>query len=301
MAGMDGPYLGKLRVWEGWMPTALQELPIPGQGILSSGLPQSAYYADQLYAREALNPAAPRPPNDEGAEPYTLQWFLHIENQRHSRQGRWIPRLLEFAKHSGETLLGLGNGLGTDWLQYARHGAKVVVCSPSTEQVALIRRNFELRGLPGRFMHALAGSLPLENASIDVVCWSSLLHEVGDPRCVVDEIYRVLKPGGKVLAVTPAHHDVDYWIGWCCPWWHWFFPAAGAAAAQPARFSRRELRRLFCRFTEQRIHKRHLRRAETPHLFRLIPMSILERLMGRVLVLKAFKPLSAAINTKRAA
>jgi ubiquinone/menaquinone biosynthesis C-methylase UbiE len=300
MKGMDGPYLGKLRVWEGWIPTAVQERVAPVQGNLLPGPQQWAYYADQLYARETLNPAAPRPPTDEGAEPYTLQWFLHIENQRHSRQARWIPRLLEFGKHSGETLLGLGNGLGTDWLQYARHGAEVIVCSPSAEQLALIRRNFELRGLSGRFLHALVSSLPLENASIDVVCLSSLLHEVGEPQAVVDEIYRILKPGGKVLAVTPSHYDVDYWSGWCFPWRRWF--SSASVEPRPAlRFSRRELRRLFGRFTEHRIHKRHLRRSEIPHLCRLVPLSILERLMGHALVLKAFKPLSAAIGTSLAA
>ena len=31
--------------------------------------------------------------------------FLEIEAQRFARRGRWIPRLLEFTKHSGETLL----------------------------------------------------------------------------------------------------------------------------------------------------------------------------------------------------
>src|SRR5262249_40213083 len=190
--------------------------------------------------------------------------------------------------------------LGTDWLQYARHGAEVIVCSPSADQLALIRRNFALRGLGGRFLHALASSLPLENASIDVVCLSSLLHEVGDPRAVVDEIYRVLKPGGKVWAVPPARFDVDYWSGWCFPWRRWF--SRSAAADPPAsRFSRRELRRLFGRFTEHRIHKRHLRRSEIPHLCRVVPLSILERLMGHALVLKAFKPLSAAIGTSLAA
>jgi ubiquinone/menaquinone biosynthesis C-methylase UbiE len=301
MEGMEGPYLGKWRVWEGWMPTAVQDLAVPIQDNVLAAAQQAAHDADQLYAREALNPAAPRPPTDEGAEPYTLQWFLHLESQRHSRQGRWIPRLLEFAKHSGETLLGLGSGLGTDWLQYARHGAKVIVCSPSAEHLALSRRNFELRGLTGRFVHAPAACLPLVNASIDVVCLSSLLQEAGSPKSIVDEIYRVLKPGGKVLAVAPAHYDVDYWSGWCFPWRRWLGRTASTNAAQPVRFSRRELRRLFWRYTEHRIHKRHLRRAETPHLCRLIPMSILERLMGHVLVLKAFKPLSAAISTQLAA
>src|SRR5262249_42505729 len=76
--------------------------------------PQPAEVADHLYAREALQ-SSPRGRVRERPEPYTLQWFLDIEGQRHGRQGRWLPRLLEFAKHSGETLLGLGDGLGTAW------------------------------------------------------------------------------------------------------------------------------------------------------------------------------------------
>ena len=62
-------------------------------------------FAQKLYAYESLNPPVLR--SEEEVEPYSLQWFLNIESQRHSRHGRWIPRLLEFAKHSGESLLGL--------------------------------------------------------------------------------------------------------------------------------------------------------------------------------------------------
>jgi ubiquinone/menaquinone biosynthesis C-methylase UbiE len=234
------------------------------------------------------------------AEPYTLQWFLSIENRRHGRQGRWIPRLLEFAKHSGETLLGLGNGLGTDWLQYARHGAEVVVCSPSAAQLTLMQRNFELRGLRGRFLHAAAGSLPLEAASVDVACLTNLLHEVADPQAVVGEVYRVLKPGGKVLAVTPARYDVDFWFRVWFPWQRWFKPGAAAAGGQ-VRFSARHLHRLFGQFAEHRVYKRQLRRSEVPHLWRWAPLSLLERWMGHLLVLKAFKPLSSAIAIQMAA
>jgi ubiquinone/menaquinone biosynthesis C-methylase UbiE len=296
MGGMDEPYPSQLHVWPG-PAAAVHDLPLLTNGRGTAG---PADVAQKLYAHEAFGPAAAMARAEETAEPYSLQWFLNIENQRHGRHGRWIPRLLEFAKHAGETLAGIGNGLGTDWLQYARHGASVVVCSPSAEQLALIRRNFELRGLPGRFQQAPATALPLESSSIDVTCVSTLLQECPDPRALVDEVYRVLKPGGKVLAVTPAQYDVDFWYGCCFPWQHWL-RRGRAGPAGPARFTARALRRLFGQFAEHRVYKRHLRRSEVPHVWRWLPHAVLERLMGRVLVLKAFKPLSAAMGTHMAA
>jgi SAM-dependent methyltransferase len=294
---MEGAYPKKLRIWDG--ATAALEADLSGpHGARTAPGAHAADLAHRLYVWEALAPASRASCGDEGPEPYTLQWFLDIEARRHGRQGRWIPRLLEFVKHSGETLLGLGHGLGTDWLQYARHGAAVVVCSPSGTQLALVRRNFELRGLNGRFLHAAPTALPLEPASIDVACVSGLLESEPDPRAVLDEVYRVLKPGGKVLAVTPARYDVDFWSRLGFFWQSWL---RGRREAPTARFSARGLRRLFGRFVEHRVHKRHLRRADVPHLWRWLPLPLLERLLGRVLVIKAFKPLSAAIPTTQAA
>jgi SAM-dependent methyltransferase len=280
--------------------TVVEDLPAPLASPFFAGPHRPAEFAERLYTFEALNPPQAAPRGLEPTEPYTLQWFLNIETQRHSRHGRWIPRLLEFAKHSGETLLGLGSGLGTDWLQYARHGASVIVCSSHAEQLALIRRNFELRGLGGRFLHAAPGALPLDSASIDVACVCGLLDEVPDPGPVIEEIYRVLKPGGKILAVTPARFDVDFWYYACFPWQALLGGRRGRPTSGP-RFSSRKLRRLFGRFMEHRVHKRHLPRADVPHVWRWVPRLLLERLMGRVLVLKAFKPLSAAINNQAAA
>ena len=51
---------------------------------------------------------------------------------------------------------------------------------------------------------------------------------------------------------------------------------------------------MFYRFTENKVFKRHLRRSELPHLIRLWPLVLLERFYGRVLVIKARKPISAA-------
>jgi SAM-dependent methyltransferase len=268
---------------------------------LHSGPHKPADFAAQLYALESLKPVEDLPQAEEPAEPYTLPWFQSIETQRHSRQGRWIPKLLEFAKHPGETLLGVGNGLGTDWLQYARHGAAVVVCSPAADYLAICRRNFELRGLSGRFLHSRPESLPLPSASIDVACVSGLFHQVTDPTPVVKEIYRVLKPGGKVFAVALAYYDVDWWYRACFPWLEWIGRPRTMSASPGGRFSSRRLRKLFGDFTLYRVHKRHLGRADVPRIWRWAPRSALERLMGRVLILKAFKPLSAAIPLSAAA
>jgi ubiquinone/menaquinone biosynthesis C-methylase UbiE len=300
---MDESYPRDMRVLTGQAGSAVSDFlsitgaEFPQEADILPGPHNPTEFAQKLYAYESLNPPVIR--TEREAEPYSLQWFLNIESQRHSRHGRWIPRLLEFAKHSGETLLGLGNGLGTDWLQYARHNADVIVCSPSASQLGLIRRNFELRGLAGRFIHAHPTSLPLESASIDVACISSLIPG-SETEAMVDQVYRVLKPGGKVLAVTRALYDVDFWFSTLFFWARWlgYRPPSKASRAQCT--TGRKLKQLFSRFIEHRIHKRQLRRSEVPHMWRFLPLPVLARLMGRILVLKAFKPLSAAINVQAA-
>jgi SAM-dependent methyltransferase len=279
----------KLQLWDGW-----QAAPAAGSSLSQFVLPGLGH-PDQLHAAESMGPRSARPPDT--IEPFSLQWFLDAEHQRHHRYARWLPSALEFSKHSGETILGLGTGLGTDWVQYARQGASVTICGPSADQLALVRRNFELRELPARFVQAVPTSLPLDPASIDVVCLSDLLHQVRDPLALVDEVYRVLKPGGKVLAITPAKYDIEFWRRILLPW-RWRLRSR--TPSEP-NFSSRRLRGLFHRFVEHRVHKRHLRRADVPHVWRLMPTSMLERWIGRMLVLKAFKPLSSAIHVPLAA
>jgi SAM-dependent methyltransferase len=254
--------------------------------------PDAPEAADRLYQREAFR-SPPDARRGRAAEPYSLPWFEQVERQRYGRHGYWIPKVLEFARHRGETLLGIGEGLGTDWLQYARNGTQVIASSPSQEQLSLVRRNFELRGLSARFLHAPPHGLPLDSASIDVVCVQGLLHELDRPADVIDEVYRVLRPGGKVIAVAPARYDAAFWYDACFPWRHWL--RRGQPDRAPAAATARSLKRDFGRFVEHKVYKRHLRRSHLPPLWRFAPLGLLERLFGQQLVLKAFKPLSAAL------
>ncbi len=290
---MEHSYPGRLQVWPGWPAGSAAPL---DRALLPPFA--SPALAEQLHHAESLHPASYVAHPAEGAEPYTLQWFLDIEHQRYLRRARWLPHLLEFTKHAGETLLGVGDGLGTDWVQYARHGASVVACCETTEQLNLVRRNFELRGLEGRYAVAGSGSLPVDSASIDVVCVNRLQNEGRDAAALADEVYRVLKPGGKVLALAAAKYDAAFWSRSLLPWRHWFLPAP--SAGEPT-YSARRLRKVFSRFVEHRVHKRHLVRGDLPYSWRWMPLPLVERVMGRLLVIKAFKPLSAAMMVPLAA
>ena len=298
---MSGSASGKLRVWEAWdllEVAAMTATHVHGRGASPTGFGERV---ETLYVRETLRGPAARLKAEELADPFSLHWFLHVEKQRHGRYARWLPGVLEFTKHAGETLLGLGTGLGTDWVQYAQCGASVVVCGPRAEELALARRNFELRGLPGRFLHVNPESLPLESAMIDVACVGNLPEGQADLAAVIEEIHRVLKPGGKVLWVAPARYDVNYWRKQCFPWQNWFGPATPAKDLPERRFTGRQLRTLFGRFRELRIHKRHLRRSEVPHLWRWLPLPLLQRWLGHYLIVKGFKPVTSALPVGAAA
>jgi SAM-dependent methyltransferase len=289
---MGGSMSGRLQIWNGWTPTMTADTLEPAT---SDGRPP-ADLADAWFARETLRPLSsrdrPRP------EPYSLAWFEEAEQRRHGRHGAWMPRLLEFARHPDETVLCLGDGLGTDWVQYARHGASVTACAASPDQLAAVRRNFEVRGLAAQFVQAPPDRLPLPAESVDVVNLNSLWTAWTDPAALAAELYRVLRPGGKVIALAPSHYNAWFWSAVFFPWQRW---TVRHPELPPAAWTGRQLRRAFGQFTEHRVHKRQLRRSELPHVWRLLPLSVLERLMGRVLVLKAFKPLSAALPVRVAA
>jgi SAM-dependent methyltransferase len=294
MLGMADASFGGLRIWDGSRPGSHRTL-IPAAA--EEPPPALHALAEELGRHETLRAAAL---SGEPAEVLSRQWYLDLQAVRHNRQGRWMPAKLEFNRHAGERLLGLGCGLGSDLVEYAHHGAEVIAACASADQLALIRRNFELRGLSGVFVHTSPTALPLESSSIDVVNMVGLLQEMAEPGQLVDEIYRVLKPGGKLLAVLPAYHDIDFWRRWLAfgeprP------PRGTPQESNPLlhagrRFRAAEVHQLFARFTEPRLGKRHLRRSEVPHLYRWLPLSLLERLAGRLLVFKAFKPVSCALE-----
>lgn len=240
----------------------------------------------RLAAHELL-----RPPGEPRArrelEPFSRGWFEELELKRYARHGAWLPRVLEFTRHAGERLLMLGPGLGSDALQYLRHGTQVAIGTASTDHPDLIRRNFDLRGVNCE-MVPVGPELPFPRGAFDLAYVNVL--QAGD--FAPAELFRVLKPGGKLFLLAAAHYDCDFWQDRLFPWLRLWGRAPEPMGGR--KHSAQSLRASLAGFAEFRVAKRHLRRGELPHIWRGLPLPLLERLCGRVLVLRAFKPLAAA-------
>jgi SAM-dependent methyltransferase len=75
---------------------------------------------------------------------------------------------------------------------------------------------FDMPGNPRADLHGSIESIPVEDASFDVVLCVQVLEHVPDPAAAVRELRRVVRPGGRVLASThgiyPFHpNPEDLW------------------------------------------------------------------------------------------
>ena len=242
--------------------------------------------------RELIRPPTVRRGRRE-CEAFSAAWFEELEQKRYHRHGAWLTRALEFGRHPGESLLVLGCGLGTDAVRYARTDTIVTVATTTDEYPNVVRTNFARDGLAASFAKLEGPALPFTDGAFDVVSWNALYDRTAPDPLRVDELFRVLKPGGKVIGLFPARFDAAFWQDALLPlqrlWWR--RPPDPATAPKTTA---RELRRVFARFGEHRVSKRHLRRGELPHAWRIFPLLLLERWIGRVLVLKAKKPIQIA-------
>mgnify|MGYP000607406756 CR=1 FL=1 len=105
-------------------------------------------------------------------------------------------------KH-GETVLDLGSGAGFDaFLAAQRVGetGRVIGVDMTTEMIEKAKRNASKLNLSNvEFRHGHIEKLPVEDESVDVVISNCVINLSPDKSCVFGEIYRSLKPGGRII------------------------------------------------------------------------------------------------------
>jgi len=126
---------------------------------------------------------------------------LNTPSEQRYKTYPWLKTAAEFDKHAGEHILEIGCGAGADLEQFVLGGAiaSAVDVTPAHVQMARDR----LRGR-AEIVQSDATALPFPNETFDYVYSHGVLHHIEQPRRVVEEIFRVLRPGGRFNVMVYA-------------------------------------------------------------------------------------------------
>ena len=102
-------------------------------------------------------------------------------------------------------VLEIGVGLGADHHRFAQAGARLTGIDLTERAVEHTRRRLALFGLSSDLRVGDAESLPFADESFDQVYSWGVLHHSPDTARAVDEVRRVLRPGGGVARIMIYH------------------------------------------------------------------------------------------------
>ena len=128
------------------------------------------------------------------------------------------PYILSFADFPAardRDVLEIGVGLGADHQRFAEAGARLVGVDLTERAVAHTGQRLAAFGLNSKLQTADAENLPFEAGSFDMVYSWGVLHHSPNTSKAIDEVWRVLRPGGSArIMVYHTHSMVGYmlWI-----------------------------------------------------------------------------------------
>lgn len=146
---------------------------------------------------------------------------MYNEMQRRFRDRGWMETkdILKSGITDGHALeVGPGPGyLGLEWLK-ATEGTRLTGLDISPDMLVVARQNVREYGLQDRatYVESPGGEMPFDDGMFDAVFTNGSLHEWDDPVAVLNEIARVLRPGGRYF-ISDLRRDMSpvlYGIMW---------------------------------------------------------------------------------------
>ena len=115
----------------------------------------------------------------------------------------------------GKKVLEIGPGAGGHSALFAKYGAIMVSADLTKSRALATQAKFDLMADAAEGCQAMqsdAENLPFADNSFDIVYSNGVLHHTPDTERSIDEVYRVLKPGGQAVIMLYCKSSWHYWI-----------------------------------------------------------------------------------------
>lgn len=136
-----------------------------------------------------------------------LVWKSYSEHEVFRQRAHHLAQVARKICPPGGRLVDVGCGDGLFSHLYAMEGIEVIGVDPEPHGVEQARAATADKQYPGKapqFLHGKGGKLPFDDASFETATLLDVIEHLPNPRRILCDIARVLKPGGHVHVCTPS-------------------------------------------------------------------------------------------------
>jgi ubiquinone/menaquinone biosynthesis C-methylase UbiE len=149
----------------------------------------------------------------------------------------FYPYLLPFVNDAnvpGKRLLEVGLGYGSLSQKMAEAGAVYTGLDIAAGPVDMVNHRLRQQGLAGRAVQGSVLECPFPDQSFDIAVAIGSLHHTGNLVLALDELYRVLVPGGQLVFMIYNALSYRRWLRWPISTARHFLWTQGRLATKPS-------------------------------------------------------------------
>jgi 2-polyprenyl-3-methyl-5-hydroxy-6-metoxy-1,4-benzoquinol methylase len=145
----------------------------------------------------------------------TREYFDEVEARKYLVEPH-IPRFADFPRWRDKRVLEIGCGIGTDTINFARHGAWVTGIELSEKSLVVARKRAEVYGLQDRIRFYLGNAeeltqfVPVE--PYDLIYSFGVVHHTPHPERVIEQMRYYVRPGSTIKIMV--YHRYAWKVLW---------------------------------------------------------------------------------------
>ncbi len=178
------------------------------------------------------------------ADKLNYKWYVDARNPL-----RRLQRRLLLENCEGRRILDIGGGTGRTASALIQNGFEVTVLDRN-ENIMRFGREIHSSLI---FIKGDAYRLPFKSGIFDEVLLEEIVEHFDDQEKAIEEVHRVLRPGGRVILSTPNKYQFRFYIFLLRLVTLRFSELTEHVKSHTSELNSDQLERLFSKFTERRV------------------------------------------------